>query len=533
MNFIDAYTAALVLVAILSLLLSSRALAWPANGAREFGFIQLGIAVYAVAYAAELAATSLTGALRAIRLEYVGIVAMMIFWIVFALRFSGRFRLRPTLACLVAFLPLCTLAMVWTDSSHHLFYARSWMQDIGVASILMTEKGPWYWVHVANFWTFLALNFAILLPAAHRASPQRRAQITLVLGGSFVPAAAEIVHLLGLMPYGLDPIPLAFSITGLLFGAAVFRGRFLAVALAARGPVLQAMSAGVIVVDRYGNLADVNPAAAVILGLSQDSIGCRLLDLAPGREELDAILTTGDGKSDFLVVTEARVVRRYTASAFPIKDGIDRRVGTAAIIEDVTEAAAHLDRLVELAMTDELTGLLNRRSFLGQGNQAFELSRRAGRPVAVAVYDLDHFKRVNDSRGHPAGDAVLREVAIRLSDCMRAGDSLCRFGGEEFALLMPDTDEAGAVVAVERLRAAVGTELVPWTGGPIAVTSSAGLFASVPGPGDSLEGFLEKADEALYMAKRRGRNRLELGRPGRQEPEQPQGPGNGGHYRPI
>ncbi|HET7839340.1 MAG TPA: histidine kinase N-terminal 7TM domain-containing protein, partial [Rectinemataceae bacterium] len=123
LSFIDAYTAALIAVAILSLFLASRAFSWPANGAREFGCIQIGIAVYAIGYVAELSSTSLLGAMRAVRFEFLGIAALLIAWVLFALRFSGRSRIRPALVALISFLPACTVVMVWTDPLHHLFYA--------------------------------------------------------------------------------------------------------------------------------------------------------------------------------------------------------------------------------------------------------------------------------------------------------------------------------------------------------------------------------------------------------------------------
>jgi diguanylate cyclase (GGDEF)-like protein/PAS domain S-box-containing protein len=509
-SFVDAYTVALIIAAVLSLMLAGRAFAWPVSGAREFGFVQVGIAAYALAYAAELGSTSLPGALRAIRFEYLGIVLMMVFWVLFAIRFSGHRRLAPLLVALIAFLPACTLVIVWTDQLHHLFYASAWMRDIGPAKVLEVVRGPWYWVHVANFWIFLALNIAIFLPAAARSSAEKRGQIMLAVWGSSAPAAAELVHLVGVVPYDLDPIPLAFCVTGLLFATAVFQGRFLALALAARGSVLEAMAEGVIVVDPHGALADANPAAAAILGLEPDAVGRKLADLLPLRTELCGVMETGSGRAEFLIGDQAGGSRRFAAAAFPVRDEAEHFLGTAAIIADITEASARVDRLTELAMTDGLTGLLNRRSFMSQGEREFEVARRAARPIAAAIFDIDRFKRVNDSHGHAAGDAVLREVAVRFSRSMRAGDSLCRYGGEEFALVMPETNDAGALIAAERLRQAVGAEALSWEDSPIRLTASAGVFAAVPRARETLEDFLAKADEALYEAKRGGRNRLEL-----------------------
>jgi diguanylate cyclase (GGDEF)-like protein len=170
-----------------------------------------------------------------------------------------------------------------------------------------------------------------------------------------------------------------------------------------------------------------------------------------------------------------------------------------------------LHRIVERqALVDDLTGLANRRQ--AERTLDVELTRgnRFGTPVSVALVDLDNFKGVNDVYGHQAGDAVLREVAHALVGALRQFDVAARWGGEEFLLVLPGTDAAGATRVAERLRAAVASRAVPTAGGAVLrVTASFGV-ASHP-PAASREELVATADEALYEAKRTGKNRVVTG----------------------
>ena len=168
-----------------------------------------------------------------------------------------------------------------------------------------------------------------------------------------------------------------------------------------------------------------------------------------------------------------------------------------------------LDYSLEMAVTDALTGLHNRRYMAGQ-LQAF-VSRAAlgGEPVSVLVLDIDHFKAVNDGFGHVAGDEVLREFAVRLATNVRAVDLPCRLGGEEFVVVMPGTDMEDARRIAERIRRDVGSTPFRVMGGRelLTVTISIGV-AACAGPGDTPESLLKRADEGVYAAKAAGRDRV-------------------------
>lgn len=161
-----------------------------------------------------------------------------------------------------------------------------------------------------------------------------------------------------------------------------------------------------------------------------------------------------------------------------------------------------------LATTDGLTGLLNRRTFNTVLDRRFREADRYRRPLSLLLLDIDHFKKVNDTHGHPAGDAVLRGVARIAQRCARETDAVARYGGEELALILPETDADGARAVAERIRKAVEAAQHPTEQGAVRVTVSIGVATQGPSPEEMVEG----ADKALYRAKQGGRNRVEEAR---------------------
>ncbi|AVF05314.1 MULTISPECIES: PleD family two-component system response regulator [Devosia] len=172
------------------------------------------------------------------------------------------------------------------------------------------------------------------------------------------------------------------------------------------------------------------------------------------------------------------------------------------------ELRESVNNTMALAVTDELTGLYNRRYFDRHLNVMLSKAQEQDRDIALMILDIDHFKAVNDNHGHDVGDAVLREFAARLRRNIRGVDLACRFGGEEFVVLMPDTDTGQAEAVAERVRQSMVEK--PFEVGPtrpLSVTVSAGV-ALKESQADTPETLVKRADVALYRAKREGRNRV-------------------------
>ncbi len=261
----------------------------------------------------------------------------------------------------------------------------------------------------------------------------------------------------------------------------------------------------------------VNPAFTKLTGHgAEEAIGQtpRILQ-GPGtsRATLDLIGTTlrAGGSIHEKILNFAKCGAPYWLDLriFPLRDTAGAITHFAAIQRDVTMDKRRLDELEYIADRDTLTGIPNRRAFirgLEEEIEAAETRRAAARGPCLALIDIDHFKKVNDERGHLIGDAVLFATADRLTENIRRVDMLARIGGEEFAVCMPSVGLWDAQALSERLRRAVAGHPVETPAGPVSITVSIGV--TVFTEGDNLQRLMERADTALYGAKHGGRNRV-------------------------
>ena len=277
--------------------------------------------------------------------------------------------------------------------------------------------------------------------------------------------------------------------------------------------VLERFPGGVLMEDQDGVISSVNRGF------------CELFDLAAPPEELMGMThealcqRLGTERSAWLhrpdaeraaekratVELEGAKGRTLEIDWLPIEhDG--RRLGRVWLVRDITERKERERRLAELAATDPLTGLPNRRSFLAYMDAALDDARREpARGGALLMIDIDHFKRVNDTYGHPVGDEVLQHAAQLIRGGLRQHDRAGRLGGEEFAVLLDDVDAGTALALAERLRRTVAATPAATTAGAVPLTISVGLAAV---SGVDAARVLGDADAALYRAKHGGRNRV-------------------------
>ncbi len=220
-----------------------------------------------------------------------------------------------------------------------------------------------------------------------------------------------------------------------------------------------------------------------------------------------------------VIVDEGDMKRLVRALDIGVNDYLMRPVERSELVARVRtqlRRKRYADRLrhslqlsLEMAITDQLTGLFNRRYMSRHLSTLISNAGTTGKPVSFLMLDIDFFKKINDAYGHDVGDDVLREFANRVSHNVRGIDLACRFGGEEFVVVMPDTDMTFAYMVAERLRQSVAD--IPFKisvpPGQITVTISIGITSS-EGTGDTAEALLRRADQALYRAKRDGRNRV-------------------------
>ncbi|NVN88722.1 MAG: diguanylate cyclase [Rhodopseudomonas sp.] len=243
-------------------------------------------------------------------------------------------------------------------------------------------------------------------------------------------------------------------------------------------------------------IRETKPLYADMLTASAQAVAVNLDDYVARRL---AWVRSGDNKPMDLTMADGKVLRCHLA----ILPGGGRML----IYSDVTDIVRNAEDLERLATTDGMTGIYNRRHFLTLADREWTRTRRYGRPLSFLMIDIDNFKSINDSFGHQIGDEMIVHLANLASGCKRNCDVLARIGGEEFALLMPDTDLPQAQAAAERLRRDVAASSLVAAPHSIPATVSIGVATSERAMND-VSDLMKAADQALYDAKRAGRNRV-------------------------
>ncbi len=271
---------------------------------------------------------------------------------------------------------------------------------------------------------------------------------------------------------------------------------------------------GILSVDPGGRVEYANPGLHRMLGLDDDTLTGRPIETLTGDGHRHAVtamstaLLSGESvRMELTLQGHGDCARVVLASGVPRTDTDGQVTGAIVVLADISERKADEARIAWLATHDGLTGLPNRSLLTDRLKGTLISSRRYRRPFCLLFVDLDHFKEVNDRMGHQAGDAVLIEASRRMQACLRASDTLARYGGDEFVALLPETDSLESACAVaEKIRSRLGAAFVLDTG-RVQISASIGVVMC-PEHGDDLEDLVCRADEAMYGAKADGRNTI-------------------------
>ena len=466
--------------------------------------VLLGSAVWGLAYGVELAASTqgereFWGALK-----YLGIVVLAPAWLVFAWQYTGRHRwvTRRVVAAL-SILPAIVLLVLAMPSTRHL--VRAYPAGAESAHVEI-ELGPVFYVVLAYSALLAAIATGLLTLRMVRTSAAYRRQSVVLLSAIALVWIANILATIGAGPFEtMDPTPLALAVGGLMLIFGVFRFGLLDLVPIARTTLIETMPDPVLVLNRDRRVIDHNPAAERVFGMSEPAVlGARLEQMLgddlplPGRDgptQHEVSLAGASGDRRFEVVTSVLGHARNDAPGYLV------------VLRDITTRKAAELRLEHLAHYDGVTDLPNRSLFHDRLEHALAQARRRGETLAVMFLDLDGFKLINDRFGHEVGDEVLAAVGRKLRSVLRSEDTVARFGGDEFSLLLPTIDHPrGALVVAQKILDQL-SEPLPIPDLALTVSASIGV-ALYPGDGTTEQSLLRQSDAAMYGAKARGGNRI-------------------------
>lgn len=278
---------------------------------------------------------------------------------------------------------------------------------------------------------------------------------------------------------------------------------------------------GIVIIDRNSEIVFFNEGAEKIFGyMANEIIGQKLDSLLPERfhiqhDMLVQEFASGETRTRTSEERHRQIYGRrkngdeFSAAAaiFDLSSRDEKYYG--AVVRDISNSRKTEEELLRLAATDPLTGAFNRREFTVIAEREALRSNRYHHPLSVLMLDIDHFKRLNDTYGHAAGDKVLQRFTMICANALRNVDVFGRWGGEEFVALLPETDIQGASVIAERLRKLMADNVLTYNDHKIEFTVSIGIAEFKDGE-TSIDGVLSRADNAVYDAKKAGRDRISV-----------------------
>lgn len=434
-------------------------------------------------------------------------------WILFILEFTGRSQWAiPRRGWIFFIIPLLSNVIIQIDA------LRSWIWQVytfvavdHLFVLRALEYGWWFWVLLIYSYFLIFLGAVlIVLHTCHMHSVYRQQSYWLVLG-AVLPIIVNVIYNFRLLPQMTkDFSPISYAFSGLFILLGVYNSHLLDLVPVARGALVDRMSDGLVVLDRLNRIVDINPSAQTIASKTEGPIIGSMIDqafpfwkdllLPEDEEETVAEVSIQHSKQEF----------QYEVRIIILRDSRARLIGTLLMLHDITSYKMLLADVINLAQVDPLTGINNRRHFFDLATLELERARRYRLPLSIILVDMDHLKVINDTYGHIAGDRVLIEVTRCLKTGLRAVDTIARYGGDEFVILLPETGPSGALQLIERLRLDIETMRAEELPADISHTISIGIVSILGGEKIKFDQLLDCADSAMYKSKTEGGNRTTL-----------------------
>ena len=499
------------------------------KGGTYFALGISGITLWTLSAALGYAAVPLDLKIFFAKIEAMGYHTAFALFALFSILYAGndRWLEKKWVKALFVLIPLTNILLTITNELHN----SIWTNFVRKAdNVVVFEHGPAFnWVIITSYLLIIFI-FLNLWLASHKGSGVAQRQVRILMFALLFPVAINLLYRMGAWGIeGVDWSSITFSVSGLLFLYALYGIRLLDIVPIARDKLVNSLSDGMIVLDMQNRIIDANLAASKILVAQHEAlIGKELAKLVPLTHSFLEQPPDQEIKTELEVGTPNKLY--FDVLISPLREGPKRIIGRLIIFRDITrlkETEAQLrnaysqleEQMMEIqglqhilheqAIRDALTGLHNRYYLKETLGREFARAEREGYPVCFILIDIDRFKNINDTHGHATGDVVLQHLSNQLKKLTRSGDIVCRYGGEEFLLVLPNTTIEVAAQIAERLRSAFQELNFIENGHEIRATISLGI-SEFPTDGRTETKVLEKADKALYAAKHNGRNQVML-----------------------
>ncbi|KUO70703.1 MAG: hypothetical protein APF77_01145 [Clostridia bacterium BRH_c25] len=503
------YYVCLVLSCIITALLGLIALQRSVNrGAVAFACLMFGAALFSFCYIFKASSLSIYKAYFWLKAVYIGIASIPVFWYIMIYQYTGeKSELSNKVIERLFIIPLITLFLLFSNTYHDLYYSNLMLTRPGLISMIHFEKGPWYWVHLVYSYTLFISGYVRLLKEWWYSDKIYRSRLGIFLAGAVAPWFANILYHMRRTPQGIDFSPASYAIAGLIFAWGIYRYGVFELIPIARDNVFEAMRDGVIVFDLRNRVVDFNLEAKNIMkDITDLEIGLTFNKELEGYFDISSTTMPGLCEQREVKITVKNEMIYYSCILSQIMNKKKDVVGKTLIMRNITDQIKLRERLRTLATLDGLTNIFNRRYFLELGRIELEEYESKEQPSAIVLFDIDLFKKINDTFGHEAGDNVLCTVAKVFANYLRSTDIFARYGGEEFVCLLLNTNSETAMQIAERIRINLNYSPLDFQGNSLRVTASFGVAGTDLVGKTNLEELLKMADKALYDAKGRGRN---------------------------
>jgi len=498
------------------------------SGAFPLFFLCLCSAVYSFGYGMEITSVSLLNVDFWSKFEYLGLSFIPALWIIqaYSLVYKDK-KIGKMWTTVLFIISLLTCVFRFTNKYFHFMYSNEKLINNGYFYIISYEKCFWYYLYYIFFFACIIISITMYCRAFLKSEGLARHQLKMMIYISTGALLLEVFDQFQIVPLKMDYGAFIMFFVYALFAYVVYPFDIMDIVPVSREIIFDWVYDGVIVVDTDFNLKDFNCAAKEVFNsLDRNLIGTKIelcTREAPEFEKLLKMWYKGCGecleevfKENFSEnVFEFSITKNENTSYFKARLKAlcykEYRIGSTILISDITREKGMIFELEKMARFDQLTEIFNRRQFIELINAEFNKLAEQDDKGVLFMFDIDHFKKINDTYGHQAGDYILREISFIAKNIIKNKNFMGRYGGEEFIAFLPKLSLKEAVPVIERIRNSFENHNFVYDNVHIKVTASFGVteyYKQNSGKYFSYKEMVKKADTALYRAKENGRNQI-------------------------